>query len=231
VNANDARDARGLPPGAPAGVTRLAPVIVPGPAGSLEGLLQERDEHDHPIAAVVCHPHPLYGGTLHNKVTHRLASTLHGLGAASLRFNFRGVGGSEGTHDRGIGELEDARAALHWLRDREPKARLWIAGFSFGSWIAARLAAESPEVAAVILVAPSIRNSNFESMYTCATPKLVFQGDADTVCPPEFLEQDFPRWAPPKRKVMVSGASHFFDRRLGELAEALTVALREEGWI
>ena len=109
--------------------SRLVPVTVPGPEGSLEGLLQEHQGKTARLAALVCHPHPLYGGTLHNKVVHRTASTLHGFGAAVLRFNFRGVGKSEGRFDRGAGELEDARAALGWLEARHVNARFWVHGW------------------------------------------------------------------------------------------------------
>jgi len=118
---------------------RLIPLMLEGPAGPIEALLQERGETPHDVIAVVLHPHPLYGGTLHNKVAHRVASTLFSMGAAVLRFNFRGVGKSAGTHDRGIGELADAHVALRWLAARHPGARQWVAGFSFGSWVASRL--------------------------------------------------------------------------------------------
>ncbi len=218
--------------GAAAGaVTRLAPLTLPGPAGPLEALLQERDAHDHAVAAVICHPHPLYGGTMHNTVVHRVAATLHGLGAATLRFNFRGAGRSAGRHDRGAGELEDARAALGFLREREPRARTWLAGFSFGAWVAARLAAQEPAVAGLVLIAPPVRTESFEVLRGCATAKIVVQGSADEICPLEPLEREFPAWAAPKRLVVVPGASHFFDRRLTELADGLTAALREERWI
>jgi hypothetical protein len=206
---------------------RLVSLTIDGPAGPLEALLQEREDHEPQFVAVVCHPHPLYGGTMHNKVAHRVASTLFGMGVAVLRFNFRGVGKSAGTHDRGAGELDDARAALDWMRHRHPRARAWLAGFSFGSWVAARLAAAQSQVERVILVAPGLKNSSFEVMYTATIPKLVIQGTADDVCPPEFLERDFPHWAEPKRLIWVEGASHFFDRKLGELAEALTSGLAQ----
>src|SRR5512143_487701 len=111
------------------GASRLVALELAGPAGRLEAVLQECDSGPPAFAALVCHPHPLYGGTLHNKVVHRVAATLHGLGAAVLRFNFRGVGRSAGTFDRGEGELEDARTALAWLRERYPSARRWTAGF------------------------------------------------------------------------------------------------------
>ena len=174
---------------------RLVPLTIAGPAGPLEALLQERDEHDPELTAVVCHPHPLYGGTLHNKVAHRVASTLHGLGAAVLRFNFRGVGRSAGTFDRGEGEREDARAALDWLRERYPSARRWAAGFSFGSWVASRLAASSPDVERLILIAPPVHTQTFEEMRTLATPKLVVQGTGDEICRPENLERVWPAWS------------------------------------
>ena len=207
---------------------RLAAITIPGPAGPLEALLQDREGREPALVVVVCHPHPLYGGAMHNKVVHRVASTLFGMGAAVLRFNFRGVGKSAGTHDRGEGETEDARAALAWLRWRHPGARAWLAGFSFGSWIAARLTAESPEVERVILVAPALKTSSFASMYRARAAKLVIQGTADDVCPPELLEKDFPNWAEPKRLVWIQGATHFFDRKLGELGEALAKALRDD---
>ena len=205
--------------------TRLKPVFVHGRAGALEGLLQERPGAPVALAAVVCHPHPLYGGTLHNKVVHRTAAVLHELGAAVLRFNFRGVGKSEGSFEQGRGELDDARAALEFLRERHPGARQWLAGFSFGAWIAARLAAEERDVGQLILVAPPVRTSSFEALRTATVPKLVLQGDADEVCPLAALEAEYPGWAEPKTLVRVAGATHFFDKQLGALAEGLSQAL------
>ena len=201
--------------------TRLVPVVIPGPAGDLEGLLQERDGAPR-FVAVVCHPHPLYGGTLHNKVVHRVAAVLHDLGGAVVRFNFRGVGKSAGSHDRGVGEIEDARAALRWIEQRHPDVtRRWAAGFSFGSGVAARLAASEPHIERVILVAPPVRTTNFETMRTATVPKLVFQGTADVTCPIEHLEREYPSWAEPKQLVRIEGATHFFDRQLGALGDAL----------
>ena len=212
-------------------ISRLAAQAIEGPAGPLEALLQEREGIEPLITAVVCHPHPLYGGTMHNKVVHRVASVLHGFGVSVLRFNFRGTGKSAGAHDRGAGELDDANAALDWMRARHPHARPWLAGFSFGSWIAARLAAQSPQVERLILIAPPIRTSSFSDLHDCTTPKLVIQGTADDICPPELLHQEFPRWADPKKLVLVPDATHFFDRKLGEMAEALEAAIREQAWM
>ena len=188
-------------------------------------MLQEHHAHDHAFTAVVCHPHPLHGGTLHNKVVHRLASALHGLGAAVLRLNFRGVGASEGSHDGGRGELEDARAAWTWMRERYPGARRWAGGFSFGAWIAARLAASEADTERVILVAPPVSTSDFSVMHTSPVPKLVIQGTRDDLAPREALAAEFPQWADPKILIEVEGATHFFDKQLGALANAVHQAL------
>ena len=210
----------------PAGsaASRLVAVTIEGPAGPLEGLLQVR-ETTPAIAAVVCHPHPLYGGTLHNKVVHRMASAQFELGAAVLRFNFRGAGKSAGHHDRGIGELEDARAALGFLSRRFPGARRWVGGFSFGAWVAARLAASEPAIDRLILVAPPVSRSGFEVLRTSRVPKLIVQGTRDDLCPLEELEREYPTWAEPKQLIKIEGASHFFDRQLGELKQILLEAL------
>lgn len=210
------------PPATPA--SRLFAVTIAGPAGPLEGLLQEPDVEPAALAAVVCHPHPLYGGTLHNKVVHRTAATLRDRGVAVLRFNFRGVGASAGSHDRGAGELEDARAALAFLRERHPGARVWLAGFSFGSWIASRLAASEPDVERLIIIAPPVTKMSFEVLRTAAVPKHVIQGTVDDICPAEALAREYPSWREPKRRILVEGATHFFDRRLEGLARAVAQA-------
>jgi len=205
--------------------SRLQTFDLAGPAGRLEALLQEREGRDHTLAAVVCHPHPLYGGTLHNKVVHRAAGTMHALGAAVLRFNFRGAGGSEGTHDRGTGELEDARAALDFMRERYPDARRWLGGFSFGSWVAARLAAAEPDVERLILIAPPVRTQDFSVMRAWPKPKHVFHGTADEVARLADLEAEFPAWAEPRTLSRIEGASHFFDKKLGDLAKVMEEVL------
>jgi uncharacterized protein len=207
------------------GATRLTTLMLEGPAGPLEALLQEREGVTPDVVALVCHPHPLYGGTLHNKVTHRAASALHALGAAVLRFNFRGVGASAGTHDRGAGEVEDARAALRFLSERHPHARRWMCGFSFGSWIAMRLAVSDASITQLILIAPPVRYAGFEALRTATMPKLVIQGTADVTSPPALLEEEFPTWAEPKTLIRIEGGTHFFDRQLGALGDAITGSL------
>lgn len=220
------------PHGRGSAASRLREVAIPGPTGDLEGLLQEREPpelQDHSAIALVCHPHPQFGGTLHNKVVHRVAATLFELGAAVLRFNFRGVGRSAGSYDEGRGELEDARAALRWLRERHPGARTTLAGFSFGSWIAARLAASETAIERLVLVAPPAGTSDFGVLATCAVPKLVIHGTRDDQAPLAALERAYPGWAEPKRLIRIEGATHFFDRQLAALADALRAGLAGTG--
>ena len=205
----------------PESVARLVPLVLDGPAGPLEALLQEREGFAHGTIAVVCHPHPLYGGTLHNKVAHRVASSLFGMGVAVLRLNFRGVGKSAGVFDRGIGELEDARTAFRFLCERYPHARRWSAGFSFGSWVASRLAAGEPSVERLLMIAPPVHTQTFEEMRTLTTAKVVVQGLGDEICRPENLTRVFPTWAEPKRLLEVPEATHFFDKQLAQLGEAV----------
>ena len=205
----------------PEAVSRLVPLDVQGPAGRIECLLQDREHEAPAFVAVVCHPHPLYGGTMHNKVAHRVASALFARGGAVLRFNFRGVGRSEGVHDRGRGELQDALVVLDTLRRRHPEAKVWAAGFSFGSWVASRLAASEPSVEQLILVAPPVHTQTFDELRGSPVRKLVLQGTADTICKPENLARVYPTWAEPKRLVEIPGAGHFFDRQLADLAAAI----------
>ena len=207
------------------GVARLVPLMLAGPAGALEALLQEREGFAHQVTAVVCHPHPLYGGTLHNKVAHRVASALFALDVAVLRFNFRGVGKSAGVYDSGIGELEDARCALRELEQRFPHARRWCAGFSFGSWVAARLAASEPSIERLLMVAPGVHTQTFEELLSLAIPKVIVQGMGDEICRPENLLRVYPTWAEPKRLIQVPEASHFFDKQLAELGDAVHEAM------
>lgn len=207
------------------GAARLLPLELSGPAGRIEALLQEREGVAPEFVAVVCHPHPLYGGTLHNKVAHRLASTLFARGGAVLRFNFRGVGRSEGTHDRGRGERDDTLMLLEVMRRRHPAAPAWMAGFSFGSWVASRVAAAEPAVERLVMIAPPVHTQTFDEMRGSPVPKLVVQGTADEVCRPENLARVFPTWAGPKHLEEVSGASHFFDRQLAELGDAIARGL------
>ncbi len=192
--------------------------MLPGPAGDIEALVEcALSAHAVPITVVVCHPHSLYGGSLHNKVVHMLARALRELGCDTLRFNFRGVGKSEGRFDHGQGETEDLRAVAHWIRRATAQAPLWLAGFSFGAYVVLRAAADLAP-ARLITVAPPVNlYAELQRLPRPACPWLIIQGEQDEVVPPAVVA----RWAqalqPPPDLAWISQAGHFFHRRLGEL--------------
>jgi alpha/beta superfamily hydrolase len=202
-----------------------------GPAGALEALIETpRLEASEDAAvrafAVVCHPHPLYGGTLDNKVVWTLARAFQQFGAPAIRFNFRGVGASEGRYDDGRGETADALAVIAYGRRRWPGAALWLGGFSFGGVVAVRAAgAAGPE--RLVAVAPGLTKIDI-SAAAPACPWLIVQGDADEVVPPEAVQ----RWAeglrPPAKLVMLPGASHFFHGRINELRDVVLAFMAAE---
>jgi uncharacterized protein len=195
-----------------------ATVSIAGPVGRLEAVIEEPGSGTVPpsVAAVICHPHPLFGGTLHNKVVHTLARSLRAAGAATLRFNFRGVGASEGTHDEGAGEIQDALAAVAWARVRWPDAPLVLAGFSFGGAVAIQ-AASAASPAWLITVAPAVDRVKLEPLDLPRCDWLVVQGDADDVVAADSVVQWMARWAPQARVRVLSGVGHFFHGRLHEL--------------
>lgn len=203
-------------------------LFLDGPAGRLEALLNmgaERATH----AALVCHPHPLYGGTLHNKVVFHTMKALNNSGYPVLRFNFRGAGLSQGEHDHGNGEEEDVRTALDWL-DREFHLPLIFAGFSFGAAVGLRVSCPDTRVGAVIglglPVAPiDDRIYDFEFLRRCVKPKLFVSGDRDQFGPRAKLQEIVRSLPEPKKLVIIEGADHFFEGRLRELRDAI------EAWV
>jgi uncharacterized protein len=206
-------------------------LFLDGPAGRLEALLNAGTENaTH--AAVVCHPHPWFGGTLHNKVVFHTMKALNSFGFPVLRFNFRGTGLSQGEHDNGIEEVEDVRAALDWL-DGEFHLPLVFAGFSFGAAVGLRAACPDARVRAVIgvgmPVAPGAADSEEPRVYTfdflrdCAKPKLFVSGARDQFGPRAKLEALVASVPEPKKLVVIEGADHFFAGRLRELREAIEV--------
>ena len=222
-------------------------LIVPGPAGDLEVLLDEPvlggPIVDRPIVdglgnhalvkhvAVVCHPHPLYGGTMTNKVVHILARTCNDLGVPTVRFNFRGVGKSSGTHDDGGGETEDALAMVQWAALRWPGASIWLAGFSFGAAMALRASlhlASNYQVARLITIAPALRWLTQVKTQTPACPWLIVQGDQDELVDAHAVQQ----WAfslpQPPQLTILPGAEHFFHGRLNDLRDAVKEWLEKE---
>src|SRR5580700_8518262 len=208
-------------------------LFLEGPAGRLEALLNAGSEHaTH--AAVVCHPHPLFGGTLHNKVVFHTMKALNSFGFPVLRFNFRGAGLSHGEHDHGNGEVEDVRAALDWL-DREFHLPLLFAGFSFGAAVGLRVACPDARVKALIGVGvPAIpvaadreepRVYTFDFLRECTKPKLFVSGARDQFGPRAKLEAMVNSLPEPKKLVLIEGGDHFFEGRLRELRETI------EGWV
>jgi len=194
-----------------------------GPAGALEALVEEpaaeTPEEKPALFGVLCHPHPLHGGTLENKVVHTLARALHELGVPTLRFNFRGVGASEGAFADGIGETDDALAAVAWGRERWPGAEPWLLGFSFGGAVAMRAAAPA-RARRLVTVAPALgRVATGDALPQC--PWLIIQGDADELIEPRSVLDWAAAHAPGAVVRVFAGAGHYFHGRLPELREAV----------
>jgi len=210
-------------------------IFLEGPAGRLEALLNAGAPHATQ-AALVCHPHPLFGGTLHNKVVFHTVKALNSFGFPVLRFNFRGTGLSQGEHDHGIGEVEDVRAALDWL-DSEFHLPLIFAGFSFGAAVGLRAACADDRVHALIgaglpvapvaAAAEEPRVYSFEFLQKCFKPKLFVSGARDQFGPRAKLEALVASIPEPKQLVVIEGADHFFEGRLRELRDAIEVWVKQ----
>jgi alpha/beta superfamily hydrolase len=209
---------------------RAERLTLSGPAGGLEALIEmppagEADSGACTRFGVVCHPHPLYGGTLDNKVVYTLARAFVELGVPAIRFNFRGVGRSAGSYDEGLGETADGLAAVAYGRQRWPGASLWLAGFSFGGAVALRAAAQA-EPERLLAVAPAITRVSMEGVGSPSCPWLLVQGDADDViAPAAVLDWAGRQFNPPTVRVL-SGGGHFFHGRLHELREVIIDFLR-----
>jgi hypothetical protein len=203
-------------------------LFLDGPAGRLEALLNAGSPAaTH--AALVCHPHPLFGGTLHNKVVFHTMKALHSFGFPVLRFNFRGTGLSEGEHAHGAGEVVDVRAALDWL-EREYTLPVIFAGFSFGAAVGLRAACPDPRVTALIGLGLPVtpiddRTYDFDFLRSCTKPKLFVSGSRDQFGPPGKLESLVNSFAEPKKLVRIEAGDHFFEGRLKEVRQVI------EQWI
>jgi alpha/beta superfamily hydrolase len=191
-----------------------------GPAGRIEAILREPAP---PVrrAAIVCHPHPLFGGTMHNKVVFRIARAFQSAGFAVLRFNFRGTGRREGTHDEGRGEQDDLRAAIHFIEEKYANAELWLAGFSFGSMVMLRAACKDARISALVAAGAPVAKYDFSQLVGCNRPKLFVQGALDEFGPPEALTRFVDLLAEPKQLTIIAGADHFFADHLDELGETV----------
>jgi uncharacterized protein len=203
---------------------RVERLTLAGPAGGLEALI-ETPEADGRVTApaafgVVLHPHPLYGGTMDNKVVWTLARAFQQLGAPTIRFNFRGVGASAGSHDEGRGETADALAVIAFARQRWPGAGLWLAGFSFGGAVAVRVAGEA-RPARLVLVAPGINKTDVSDAGPPACPWLVVQGEADDVVPAEVVIGWARRLSPAPELSVLPDTGHYFHGRINELRDTV----------
>ena len=200
-------------------------VIFNGPVGRIEARYHQSKEENAPIALLL-HPHPQHGGTMNNKVVYTLYHAFVHRGFSALRFNFRGVGRSQGYFDRGEGELADAAAALDWLQAYNPNASAcWIGGFSFGAWIGMQLLMRRPEIAAFVAVAPPAGLFDFSFLAPCPASGLIIQGDQDQIVPLEAMQKLVTKLSQQRDiKIdyrVIPGADHFFQNSLEELGSAV----------
>jgi uncharacterized protein len=199
-------------------------VIINGPEGRLEGRYHHSKQPNAPIALLL-HPHPQHGGTMNNKVVYTLYHGFVRRGFSALRFNFRGVGRSQGTYDRGEGELSDAASALDWLQTLNPNAgACWIGGFSFGAWIGMQLLMRRPEIDGFISVAPPANTFDFGFLAPCPASGLIIHGSADTLVPlesPRKLATKLSHQRDIKVELkVIDSADHYFQGKMDELAQA-----------
>jgi alpha/beta superfamily hydrolase len=196
--------------------------FIAGPAGRLEALLEEPEHGEPEFGALVCHPHPLYGGTMHNKVVYRMARGLRKAGAVVMRFNFRGVNLSEGEHAHGVGEIEDARAALGFLRERYPELPWMLGGFSFGSRVAVRLGCSlTPSPQHVLAAGLPTKGQDFGYLAECGVPKVFIQSTHDEHGPRLELEAAFAKFGEPKEIHWIAAKDHFFAGALDQFEAAV----------
>lgn len=205
-----------------------ATIMLPGPAGDLEVAvdLPDADAVALPLVAIVCHPLPTEGGTMHNKVVTMTARALRELGATAVRFNFRGTGKSEGVYDAGRGEVDDLRAVAAWVRATRPDSALWLAGFSFGAYVSLKAAAEL-DPAMLISIAPPAGRWDFTSITLPTMPWLVIQGEADEVVEPKAVYDWLAKSKAQAELVRMPDTSHFFHRKLIDLRGAIKNGVRQ----
>jgi len=198
-------------------------VIFNGPDGRLEGRYHQSKRPNAPLALLL-HPHPQYGGTMNNKVVFTLYQNFARRGVSSLRFNFRGVGRSQGQFDNGQGELSDAASALDWMQSRNPNTNTcWIAGFSFGAWVAMQLMMRRPEISGFISIAPPASQHDFSFLAPCPASGMIIHGDKDEVVPQSSVDKLAQKLQKQKNiKIdyrIIEGSDHFFMDHLESLNE------------
>jgi hypothetical protein len=209
-------------------MTKIQSLLIPSVEGHLEARLEWDPQRPPKLAAVVCHPHPLYGGTMHNKVVFRAAKAALQAGLPTLRFNFRGVGRSSGSFSEGVGEGEDVTAALDYLSARFPAVPVCLIGFSFGASVGLRVGANDPRVVALVGLGVPVASMNMDYLRGVLKPKLIIQGTQDVFAPRDQVEQFFLSLAEPKQIHWVQGADHFFTGKLEEVQRAIRGYLTSE---
>ena len=200
-------------------------VNISGPSGRLEGRFHPQKNEDAPVA-IILHPHPKFGGTMNNKVVYNLHYCFFNLGFTCLRFNFRGVGKSEGEFDDGLGELADAASALDFLQANSPNSNAcWVIGFSFGSWIGMQLLMRRPEISGFISVSPPANTYDFSFLAPCPSSGLIINGSLDRLVPPSDIKSLSDRLKLQKGIQVahkeIEGADHFFTNFEGEMIKAV----------
>ncbi|MGE0463041.1 MAG: alpha/beta hydrolase [Vicinamibacterales bacterium] len=193
---------------------------IPGPVGPLEARLDLPSGAARAVA-VIGHPHPLLGGTMHTKAVYRAAKALAAIDVAALRFNFRGVGLSAGTFDEGAGEKDDFRAAIDFAAERFPGLPIWAAGMSFGSWIALTVGADDPRVTLLLAIAPPVDRYAYDALKTCTKPKFIIHGEEDEVVSVREVRKLYGEIPEPRELVVIEGADHVFDGRTSLVGEAI----------
>jgi alpha/beta superfamily hydrolase len=205
-------------------------LFIPVAHGQVEAILKEPRAGSPKGVALVLHPHPLGGGTMHNKVVFRAAAALNEAGLTVLRINFRGVGQSTGEHDEGRGELDDVRAGLDYLSQHYPGLRITVCGFSFGSWVGLQIGVNDPRVAYLIGIGTPLQKYDFSFLASCRKPLLLVHGEHDEFGDVEQLRAFVAELEPstPVRLVVIPGAGHFFDDQLEDLKLAVSEWITEQ---
>jgi len=183
----------------------------------IEGLLQKNSDSE---GVVITHPHPLYGGNMHNNVVMAISQAYQKLGYTTLRFNFRGVGGSQGSHAEGVGEKEDVRAAIAYLADLGVK-QINLAGYSFGAWVNGNLGCAGDGIANMVMVSPPVAFIDFASVSTLDCLKLIITGSRDDIAPAEMIRQSYPEWNAAAHFEVIESADHFYGGYENKLKEVL----------
>lgn len=204
---------------------RTIELMLPSQGVELEALLMLPENERYPTVAIICHPHPLYGGSMHSKVVVTASHAFLDMGIPSLRFNFRGVGKSSGKYDNGIGELEDVRAAMGYMAEKGEK--LIIAGHSFGAWMGMKAGCEDPRVKLMIGIGTPVNFVNMDFLRDCLKPRLFVHGTVDRLISVEKVEELCAALPEPKKLVKIEDADHFFTGKLKELSETVK-SLTEE---